>query len=207
MSYAVAFKDMTIINSANPTNGYHWLMWNIPESINMVPKNLSAESKPPVMGGATQKSAIGNKFFGPCPSTSCTARKKDTYSFTVYALGAMTVNPSGSVQQQIQWLEQNALKKVEVSGTSDAAPKGTNCPTSSSSSSSSSSGGIDGKALFVSNCGSCHTGNGQGTGSVHDITNHTAAEIKTAIQNVSTMRKFASLTDAQINAIATFLKK
>ena len=46
MSYAVAFKDMTIINSANPTNGYHWLMWNIPESINMVPKTSPPKLSP-----------------------------------------------------------------------------------------------------------------------------------------------------------------
>jgi hypothetical protein len=190
MSYAVAFKDTTIINSANPANGYHWLMWNIPESINVVPRNLSTPAKPTEMGGATQKSPIGTKFFGPCPSTSCTSRKKDTYSFTVYAMGSLTVNPTGTVQQQIQWLESNALKKTEVTGTSDAAPKGTNCPTT---------GGPDGAALFASKCVNCHTAASKA--------NHTAAQIKTAINGVSRMSGLKTMTDAEIAAIAAFLKK
>jgi len=63
----------------------------------------------------------------------------------------------------------------------------------------------DGAALFTSRCGSCHTGNGLGTGSVSDVTNHTATQITTAISDVATMASLSDLTIIEIQAIADAL--
>ncbi len=77
---------------------------------------------------------------------------------------------------------------------------------SSAASSSSAPAALDGAALFVQYCGACHKGNGMGTGGVHDVTNHSATQIKREIQFVREMQSLSFLTDAQINAIAEALK-
>jgi mono/diheme cytochrome c family protein len=64
---------------------------------------------------------------------------------------------------------------------------------------------LDGAALFVSKCGGCHTGNGMGTGTVKDITNHGVALINAAIATVPEMANFSTLTAEEIQAIADAL--
>ena len=64
---------------------------------------------------------------------------------------------------------------------------------------------VDGAALFVSKCGSCHTGNGMGTGSIKDVTNHGVALINAAISTVPEMATFSTLTVEEIQAIADAL--
>jgi Raf kinase inhibitor-like YbhB/YbcL family protein len=207
-SYAIVLRDFT----AAGANGYHWAIWNIPETINVMPTKLSGVQKPAEMGGAEQKSAgtNGYSYFGPCPNYNyCTDKKRNTdkYAFEVYAMREAKVTPGNSVQTIEQYLTSHAIAQVNVKFDSNAAPTG-NCPTSSSSSSSSSStsstsssgGGLDGKALFTTNCGGCHGADGKA--------NKTAAQIKTAISSKPAMNTAAlkALTDAQLNAIATFLK-
>ncbi len=63
---------------------------------------------------------------------------------------------------------------------------------------------LDGAALFVTNCGSCHTGNGLGSGA-SDKTGRTADEITAAIANVGAMSGLSSLTSEEIQAIADAL--
>lgn len=63
---------------------------------------------------------------------------------------------------------------------------------------------LDGAALFVANCGSCHTGNGLGSGP-SDRTGRTAAEISAAIANVGSMSGLSNLTPEEIQAIADAL--
>ena len=64
----------------------------------------------------------------------------------------------------------------------------------------------DGAALFGTNCGSCHTGNGMGTGSTGgSITGESFAEIKDAIASVGMMAHLSSLTDPEVQAIADAL--
>ncbi|MFK5947606.1 MAG: c-type cytochrome, partial [Methylococcales bacterium] len=58
--------------------------------------------------------------------------------------------------------------------------------------------GLDGAALFVDKCGSCHTGNGLGSGSVKDITNHGVDLINAAIFTVPEMAVFSTLTTEEI---------
>ncbi|PCI63275.1 MAG: hypothetical protein COB35_01390 [Gammaproteobacteria bacterium] len=64
---------------------------------------------------------------------------------------------------------------------------------------------VDGAALFVSKCGSCHTGNGLGTGTIKDITNHGVDQINLAISTVPVMAEFSTLTPQEIQAIADAL--
>jgi len=63
---------------------------------------------------------------------------------------------------------------------------------------------IDGAALFVSECGTCHTGNGLGTGTISDVTGATATAITDAIASVTLMNGI-DLTAEEIQAIADAL--
>jgi mono/diheme cytochrome c family protein len=65
----------------------------------------------------------------------------------------------------------------------------------------------DGAALFTSRCGSCHTGNGLGSGTTSDVTGALASTIITAINGgVPTMASLSDLTVAEIDAIAAALQ-
>jgi cysteine-rich repeat protein len=64
--------------------------------------------------------------------------------------------------------------------------------------------GIDGAALFVSECGTCHTGNGLGTGTISDVTGATATAITDAIASEAAMSGI-DLTAEEIQAIADAL--
>jgi cysteine-rich repeat protein len=63
---------------------------------------------------------------------------------------------------------------------------------------------IDGAALFGSECGNCHTGNGLGTGTTSDVTGATATAITDAIASVTLMNDI-DLTAEEIQAIADAL--
>jgi cysteine-rich repeat protein len=63
---------------------------------------------------------------------------------------------------------------------------------------------IDGSALFESECGACHTGNGLGTGTFGDVSGATAAAISDAIAAVTLMNTI-DLTAEEIQAIADTL--
>lgn len=60
---------------------------------------------------------------------------------------------------------------------------------------------LDGQALFVANCGNCHTGNGAGTGTVSDLTGRGA----TAIAKIEGGHQSIILTTVQLQAIGDFL--
>ena len=63
-----------------------------------------------------------------------------------------------------------------------------------------------GAALFESNCGACHTGNGMGSGTVGpDITGATAADITSAIDTVGLMSSLSTLDADEIQSIADAL--
>jgi mono/diheme cytochrome c family protein len=60
---------------------------------------------------------------------------------------------------------------------------------------------LDGQALFVSNCGACHTGNGAGTGTVADLTGMGAE----AIDKINGGHQGIVLPADELQAIADFL--
>ena len=64
----------------------------------------------------------------------------------------------------------------------------------------------DGDTLFTSRCGSCHTGNGLGSGTTSDVTGASAGVITGAINGgVPEMSSLADLTAQEIDAIAAAL--
>lgn len=126
-SYAIVFKDLTVISGPQAALGYHWAVWNIPDAITLLPRGLSTTQFPSEMGGAEQMNGINNGFeyFGPCPSYDfCNTgqRNTDNYSFTVYALADATISPGASVQEIDDYLDSVALNKAEIQVVSDAAP-------------------------------------------------------------------------------------
>ncbi len=118
MSYALVFLDMTLYASDDPL-GNHWAIWNIPAGTLSLPKSMKMGDIP---AGATQ---TGN-FLGPCPSFGATATHE--YAFTLYAMPTATVDVSTQGQSTavvgnaVTAFEAAALAKVELTGTSSAAP-------------------------------------------------------------------------------------
>jgi Raf kinase inhibitor-like YbhB/YbcL family protein len=126
-SYAMTFLDTTLFASANPSMGFHWAMWNIPDSVTKMPEGLSGTSPSPEMGGAQQKSALGTKFFGPCPNSGSSCSKVDTYAFTVYAFTQAKISPtSTSIQTLSTWFNKNAVDSTKIFVKSNASTAG--CP-------------------------------------------------------------------------------
>lgn len=202
-SYAIAFKDMTIVQGGGPNvaNGYHWAMWNIPASTTSTPEAMAGGSGG--VSGASQMSPYqDNKYMGPCPNynfCSTGQRENHEYAFVVYALAEGSVNPGNSVQSIDGWLENNALEKTEIWVTSDAAA-------SAQCGGGGGNPGIDGAQLFADRCSACHTGNGMGSGSFGgDVTGESASEIQQAINNVGVMGSLSDLSADEIQAIADAL--
>ena len=117
-SLALFFKDMTFAEQGN-SMGFHWGMWNIPITVTGMPEGLGGDAQPAEMGGATQKGALGNKFFGPCPSGDL-----HTYAFVLYAFDTEEITPPTNLQQMDGYFEDNAIAQTSISVTSDATSSG-----------------------------------------------------------------------------------
>jgi phosphatidylethanolamine-binding protein (PEBP) family uncharacterized protein len=137
-SYAIVFKDVSLTTVA-PEYAYHWMIWNIPDSVKTLPEGLSSEQYPPAMKGAQQFSAGpdgGYAYMGPCPSwqTCCSKGEipavQDTYSFTIYALSLASVNlpakdttkTKNYVGQISKYFDSIAITKAEIKTYSGAVP-------------------------------------------------------------------------------------
>jgi Raf kinase inhibitor-like YbhB/YbcL family protein len=136
--YAIVFKDVSLLSIA-PQYAYHWMIWNIPDSVKTLPENLTPEQFPPSMKGAQQYSAGpdgGYAYLGPCPNwqTYCTKGEtpavQDTYSFTIYAfakdsivLPAKDATISTNYVAQIsKYFDSIAVAKAEIKTFSSAVP-------------------------------------------------------------------------------------
>ena len=64
-----------------------------------------------------------------------------------------------------------------------------------------------GKALYVANCESCHGPKAGPEGPAKSVVGESAGDISNAIIKVLTMQSLSTLSDAQVSAIATYLKK
>jgi phosphatidylethanolamine-binding protein (PEBP) family uncharacterized protein len=137
-SYAIVFKDVSLLAVA-PEYAYHWMIWNIPDSVKTLPEGLSSEQFPPAMKGAQQVSAGpdgGYAYMGPCPNwqTYCTKGEvpaaQDTYSFTIYAFDDNTVAlpakdttiTKNYVGQINKFFDSIAIAKTEIKTFSAAIP-------------------------------------------------------------------------------------
>ncbi len=113
-SYAMTFLDVTILAAVDPTNAYHWAMWNVPSTVTQLTEGFDGNLY-------KQKSSFGTKFFGPCPGG-----KKDTYAFTLYAFDKETINPgnNANVQALVSFFSKNAIDSTKISIWSEARSSG-----------------------------------------------------------------------------------
>ncbi len=115
-SYAITFIDTTLA-PAN-TNGYHWVIYNIPANVQELPEGLK--------DATTINAKQSGPFLGPCPNfMSSGALKTDNYEFTLYALSSETFSAASggvtAVTKDAQAkLEASNLASVKLKGTSDA---------------------------------------------------------------------------------------
>jgi phosphatidylethanolamine-binding protein (PEBP) family uncharacterized protein len=138
LSYAVVFKDLAIIATADPmemryNQGFHWVLWNVPPTSRMIPASMKAGHKVTEIDGALQWAPFNDyRFMGPCPNMPPAEgmdpppRNNDTYSFTVYAMPTPTVDiqavPMGKSFPRVmdEYLKSKAIAAAEYRGTSDA---------------------------------------------------------------------------------------
>ena len=119
-SYAMVFKDKTLVDKGDTQYGYHWMIWNIPTSINRLPEGLAGGANPAAMNGATQFSSQNNAYFGPCPNYLPNTDETHTYQFTLYALpSAMTAYGTDFVSA-VASFERDALESTTFTVTSNA---------------------------------------------------------------------------------------
>jgi phosphatidylethanolamine-binding protein (PEBP) family uncharacterized protein len=131
MGFALALVDTSLIDLTPPNaNGFHWVMWDIPAGVTMLPQGLPAGSPPAGLSNlstAMQKKApSGDAYLGPCPNFPSTAHTKtDNYELRLYALSQASL-PSNlgsmTVQQIVTAIEAlPPLGRAVLTGHSDAA--------------------------------------------------------------------------------------
>lgn len=114
-SFAITFIDVTLTKQAMPNrNGYHWVLYNVPADVRMLPEAMKAAQLPM---GADQS----RDFLGPCPNMEL-----HDYEFTIYALDQPTITLTGAdTQAQTadaeMKLEAMNLAKAKLTGNSDAS--------------------------------------------------------------------------------------
>jgi Raf kinase inhibitor-like YbhB/YbcL family protein len=92
----------------------HWLMWNIPGAINLLPENVSKQER--VAGGAMQgRNDFGKVGYnGPCPPPGHAHR----YYFRLYALDVKLTLPPGAKRKELDAAMQgHILAHAEYMGT------------------------------------------------------------------------------------------
>lgn len=132
-SYAVVFKDITILATTDPSNamiynrGYHWAMWDIPADTTELPAELGEGYNSEDVEGAVQWANFKDySFFGPCPNfdPANPGSVEDSYSFTVYALpvteAVIPAITGSTVRAMDDYFKSIALAVTEYRGTSDA---------------------------------------------------------------------------------------
>jgi len=134
MSYALVFKDLSIISSLDPSDplynrGFHYVMWDIPSSVTSLPADMDGGSISTDVEGARQWSNFNDYgWFGPCPNfdPELPATNNDSYAFTLYALPTQTAEilaPTtgiSTVRQLDNAFKAAALAIAEYRGTSNA---------------------------------------------------------------------------------------
>lgn len=115
MSYAIV-----LIDNDNGANGFiHWVMWDIPSTVTILPADLPTGMMPSMPAGAKQRSfQPDNGYVGPCPSGM-----EHEYTFTVYALSTATLaGMTNNTMNVVAAIEAaTPLAEASLSGHSDAS--------------------------------------------------------------------------------------
>jgi len=136
LSYAISFTDITILETADPTNnmvynrGYHYVIWDIPPDVLTLPAELGSGHLPAEIDDARQWAPFNDYgFMGPCPNlpTATPPLSNDSYSFTVYAMPLASLPVPEFVaggpsfpRLMDAYFKENALAAAEYRGTSNA---------------------------------------------------------------------------------------
>jgi Raf kinase inhibitor-like YbhB/YbcL family protein len=116
-SFVVVLQDLT--------NGMaHWVLWNIPASVTMLPENVPKTSAMPAMPAGSQQCSIGqgDGYFGP---GAC----GNVYEFIVYALSIPIFSPTQATNQTQVRMQLQALGN-QILGTASMRARSfaPNCP-------------------------------------------------------------------------------
>ncbi len=137
VSYAVVFKDLSLVDSNTPDHAYHWAIWDVPSSVTGLPEGLEEAQFPKELAGAQQINGGPTKahvYLGPCPSWEnlCSdghiPRSNDTYSFTLYAFdkASLQLPDTDKIGNYVRQLDAHFdlldIEKSELIVTSDARP-------------------------------------------------------------------------------------
>lgn len=146
LSYAIVFKDISILADNDPETkrfGLHWVIWDIPAATTSLPANLATGHLPAAVAGARQWASRNDYgYFGPCPNPFPEGDAMfsgmltlDSYAFVLYALDVATLEdlpepdvndegmPTGNwVVKMDDYLlaSDSVLAITEYRGTSDA---------------------------------------------------------------------------------------
>lgn len=138
MSYAVVFKDLSIIETSTPgemrrNQAFHWVAWDIPSDTLGIPADMMSGFESSDILGALQWAPFNDYgFMGPCPNLPSVQGMEppplnnDSYSFVVYALPTETIDIP-ALEAGVSWvrtmddyLKSVALAAAEYRGTSNA---------------------------------------------------------------------------------------
>jgi Raf kinase inhibitor-like YbhB/YbcL family protein len=104
-SYAITFNH-------NPTgdNSAHWALWDIPATTTSIAANVEHVAMPSMPAGSKQTNQnldgfVGIGYQGPCPQAP---NSRQTYRFTVWAIGVATLGANPTMTKDAQTAIKNA---------------------------------------------------------------------------------------------------
>jgi Raf kinase inhibitor-like YbhB/YbcL family protein len=108
-------KSYALTLNHNPTgdNSAHWALWDIPATTTSIAANVEHVAMPPTPAGSKQAPQnldgfMGIGYQGPCPQA---ANSRQTYRFTVWALGVTTL---GGASPTSTGAAQTAIKNAAL---------------------------------------------------------------------------------------------
>jgi hypothetical protein len=94
----------------------HWVLWNLPGTMNSLPENVSKTGELKELGGALQGNNTWPKigYYGPCPPPG----KEHRYFFKLYALDGTLGLKAGATKADIEKAMQgHVLGRAQLMGT------------------------------------------------------------------------------------------
>jgi hypothetical protein len=90
----------------------HWVLWDIPVSVNELPEGLATSFELSEPAGARQAAGMGEGYYGPCSSAGPVA---GTYDYRLYALDtAMLPLTESSTAAEAQAAVEGAMLEMVV---------------------------------------------------------------------------------------------
>ena len=109
-SFAVVLHDP---DAPRPNGFVHWVVYNIPATVNSIAQNAPANASVPELGmqGRNDSGKVG--YMGPCPPSG-----KHRYFFRLYALRSrLDLPPSATYKEVIDTMEGRVIEQAELMGT------------------------------------------------------------------------------------------